>query len=145
MVWIRQVVLIGLMLRGSAASATPAGFTGNWSTGDGSVVKVAPCGGDVCLTLVKVTPTAPVTTDAQNPDAHLRSRPLCGLRIGFGFKSEGENAASGGHLYDPKSGRTYNGKLELKGDRLHLRGYVGVALFGRSEVWTRAGEVGACR
>jgi uncharacterized protein (DUF2147 family) len=141
----RLAVGVGVMLGASAAWAAPAGVVGNWATSDGSVVRVAPCGSEICLTVVKVTPTAPTTTDAQNPDAHLRSRPLCGLRIGFGFKAEGENAASGGRLYDPKSGRTYSGKIELKGDRLHLRGYVGVALFGRSEVWTRAGEVGACR
>jgi len=140
-----RMVLAVLMMGASVAWAAPAGVMGNWATGDGSVVRIAPCGGEICLTVVKVSPKATESVDALNPNASLRTRPLCGLRIGSGFKADGENAAAGGHLYDPKSGRTYSGKFEAKGDSLHLRGYVGITLFGRSETWTRAGEVGACR
>jgi uncharacterized protein (DUF2147 family) len=141
----RRIALIGFLMAGGVACQAQHGVMGNWATADGSVVTVASCGTEVCLTIVKVNPGAPVTTDAKNPEASLRSRSLCGLRIGSGFKAEGTDAASGGHLYDPKSGRTYSGKFWLKGDELNLRGYIGVSLFGRSEVWKRAGEVGACR
>ncbi len=141
----KRIVMIGVLFAGGVACSAQTGVMGNWATPDGSVVKVASCGPDVCLTVVKVRASAPATTDVQNPDTALRARSLCGLRIGSGFKQEGAEAASGGRLYDPKSGKTYSGKFEVKGNTLHLRGYIGVSLFGRSETWTRAGEVEACR
>jgi uncharacterized protein (DUF2147 family) len=141
----KRMAMIGLLMAGSVACWAQRGVMGNWATPDGSVVKVAECGSEVCLTVVKVRPAAPAKTDVQNPDASLRSRSLCDLRIGSGFKAEGADAASGGKLYDPKSGRTYSGKFWLKDDELHLRGFIGVSLFGRSEVWKRTTDPGACR
>lgn len=129
----------------AAALAAPTGVIGNWATPEGSVVNIAPCGPEICLTVVKVTPRATETTDNQNPDRSLRARSLCGLRIGSGFHPEGANAATGGHLYDPKTGKTYSGKFELEGESLRLRGYVGISLFGRSEVWQRTSDTGSCR
>jgi uncharacterized protein (DUF2147 family) len=46
-----------------------------------------------------------------------------------------------GKLYDPKSGKEYKGRAKLEGEnKLVLRGYVLIPLFGRSETWTRAEE-----
>lgn len=140
----KRIALAGWMLVCGVAQAAPAGVMGNWATPEGGVVRIAACGAELCLTVVKVDPKAPVA-DAKNPDASLRGRPICGMQIGSGFRADGPAAASGGRVYDPKSGRTYSGKFWVQEERLHLRGYVGVSLFGRSEVWTRAGEVGACR
>lgn len=76
--------------------------------------------------------------DRENPDPALRSRPIIGLRILQGFTYAGDNTWTGGSVYDPENGKTYRGKLRLeKGDRLILRGYVAVTLFGRTEIWTR--------
>jgi len=51
---------------------------------------------------------------------------------------DGEGGLGGGTIYDPDSGRTYRCKLELLGpDRLQVRGFIGFALLGRSQVWTR--------
>ncbi len=52
----------------------------------------------------------------------------------------------GGTIYDPGSGTTYWCRLTLDGDRLLLRGYVGVPLFGRTTAWIRVGaEERVCR
>lgn len=54
------------------------------------------------------------------------------------FVFEGDNTWSDGTIYDPREGKTYSCKLTLKSpDQLNVRGYVGVALFGRTEIWTR--------
>jgi uncharacterized protein (DUF2147 family) len=76
--------------------------------------------------------------DRKNPDPALRSRPLIGLRILEGFTAEGYNTWGNGTCYDPISGKTYRGKIHQPApDRLELRGYIGIPLFGRSSVWTR--------
>ena len=92
-----------------------------------------------------MSPTAPGDRDQLNPDKSLRSRPICGLRIGDGFKPDGPAAAAGGHIYDPESGKTYSGKMERQGDTLKLRGYIGFALIGRTEVWNLTQAPAACK
>ena len=132
-------MLLPLLLLSSAGSAHDHGVFGYWREPGGSVIHVATCGSDVCATLVALSKSAPSTVDGKNPDVALRNRPLCGLRIGDGFQSSGDKA-EGGHLYDPKSGKTYKGSMTAKGNELDLRGYVGIKAFGRSETWTRLNE-----
>jgi uncharacterized protein (DUF2147 family) len=76
--------------------------------------------------------------DRKNPDPALRNRPVIGLRILEGFVAEGEDTWEEGTFYDPKSGKTYNGKMHLAApDRLELHGYIFIPLFGRSSIWIR--------
>jgi uncharacterized protein (DUF2147 family) len=76
--------------------------------------------------------------DIKNPDQKLRDRLLEGLTILKGFSYQEENLWSGGTIYDPNTGKTYKCKLSLNDDgTLKVRGYVGISLFGRTEVWKR--------
>ena len=129
------------------APAQSKGVEGNWRNPSGSIMKVYSCGDAMCLKIMQVEKSAPGTVDANNPDAKLRSRTLCGLEIGSGFKPEDHGMkAEGGTLYDPKSGKTYTGAIAADGDVLKLRGYVGFKVFGRTEEWNRVrGPVDACR
>jgi uncharacterized protein (DUF2147 family) len=132
-----------------ACAAQPAGVLGDWQDPTGSVIHIAPCGAGICLWLVALSPSAPAATDIHNPDPAQRSRALCGLKIGSGFTLRSPDHASGGSLYDPKTGRTYHGSMSAEGTaaggKLELRGYVGIPLFGESETWTRpASPVKAC-
>ena len=135
-----------LGIGGVAIGAAPAGLEGNWAAPEGSVIRVYGCGEGVCAKVVVVEASAPGTTDQNNPDDALRSRSLCGLEIGQGFKRDDDTHASGGTLYDPKSGKTYSGTMVAEGDSLKLRGFIGVSLFGRTETWKRVvGAVKACK
>jgi uncharacterized protein (DUF2147 family) len=128
------------------ASARAEGMLGQWVTAVGATAEVYRCDTNVCVKLVMLTKDAPSRVDNNNPDAALRKRSLCGLQIGHGFHLSGSTQADGGQLYDPKSGKTYSGTMLSDGDRLKLRGYVGIRLFGRTEVWTRAkNEVQTCK
>lgn len=118
------------------AQASP--IFGNWREPTGSIIEIARCPSGICLRLIYPSPSAPVSTDVHNPDPGLRHRSLCGLEIGSRFHLSDATHASGGSLYDPKSGNTYHGTMTVEGDILKLRGYVGMPVFGRTEVWKRA-------
>jgi uncharacterized protein (DUF2147 family) len=140
-----------------ALAAPTSTFMGDWSTTDHSVVRIEPCAGGsgaagktVCLTVIKVPADAPrgkdgQVTDGQNPDPGLRSRPICGLVIGSGFRETDPDHLADGKLYDPNNGHTYSGTIALNGDTLHLRGYVGVSMFGRTETWHRSPTITPCK
>jgi uncharacterized protein (DUF2147 family) len=116
---------------------------GDWKTPTTSVVRVYPCGSAVCLKIVKLAKDAPDRIDARNPESSLRNRPLCGLDVGSGFRKVDETHLDNGHVYDPKNGHTYSGTIVAKGDDLNLRGYIGISLLGRTEVWHRSPTVDA--
>lgn len=119
---------------------------GNWTNPGGSTIHIYQCGSRICASLIGISSSAPVRVDADNPDPALRGRSLCGLKIGTDFELESPIRAHGGKLYDPKSGKTYTGSMTREGDKLKLRGYVGIPLFGRTETWSRAPDTApVCR
>ncbi len=77
--------------------------------------------------------------DSNNPDATKRNQPLMGLMLLTAFKYAEEGEWEDGHIYDPEEGKTYSCNLTLKDDgkTLHVRGYIGISLIGRTDVWTR--------
>jgi uncharacterized protein (DUF2147 family) len=75
--------------------------------------------------------------DVNNPDKSLQPRPILGLELLKNFKFDGDDVYEDGTIYDPKSGKTYSCKMTLNGNKLKIRGFVGISLLGRSEVWTR--------
>ncbi len=74
--------------------------------------------------------------DIKNPDAGLRSKPVLGLEILKDFVFEDERWTDG-TIYDPKTGKTYSCNITIKNNQLNIRGYIGISLIGRSEVWKR--------
>jgi uncharacterized protein (DUF2147 family) len=76
--------------------------------------------------------------DINNEDPKKRDRPVMGLLILRGFKKEGANRYIDGTIYDPKNGKTYSAKMELKGQKLDVRGFVGISMLGRTDTWTPA-------
>ena len=127
------VVVIGVV----PAVAQDSGVLGYWHSPGGSVLHIARCGGDVCANVVAISKTAPAVVDGNNPDKSMRTRPICNLQIGSGFKLVDVNHAEDGKLYDPENGKTYKGSMSAEGNALNLRGYIGFKAFGRSETWTR--------
>jgi uncharacterized protein (DUF2147 family) len=67
-----------------------------------------------------------------------KDQPIIGMTILWGLKKDGDQF-SGGEILDPKNGKTYRAKMKVmdNGARLEVRGFIGVSLFGRSQVWVR--------
>lgn len=51
------------------------------------------------------------------------------------------NEWSGGEILDPQSGKTYHCKIQVNGQKLIVRGYIGMPLFGRSQTWVRLNKL----
>jgi len=75
--------------------------------------------------------------DRENEDEDLRSRPIIGLEILKDFEFD-DDEWEDGTIYDPKNGETYSCYITKEGDKLNVRGYVGIALIGRTSIWTKA-------
>jgi glucans biosynthesis protein C len=145
----------GLLAFAIAASvqveaASPEGLW--YAEGGAATVRVELCGRALCGRVEWLRSpfdeNGCVLRDVQNADARLRGRAIEGLEIFNGLEPspEAENVWAGGTIYDPTSGRTYRCRLTLDGNRLYLRGYLGVPVLGRTTTWIRVGaESQTCR
>jgi uncharacterized protein (DUF2147 family) len=77
--------------------------------------------------------------DKNNPDEKKRKNPLMGMMLLRDFSYDADDEEwSGGTIYDPKNGKTYSCYMSLDGNKLNVRGYIGISLIGRTAVWTRS-------
>jgi uncharacterized protein (DUF2147 family) len=71
-----------------------------------------------------------------------RDKPLLGMAILRGVRASTDDPGiwDGGDILDPDSGKVYRVRLKLLGDgrELQVRGYIGVPMLGRTQVWRRA-------
>jgi len=68
----------------------------------------------------------------------LKDKPVIGMMVINGLKRDGDQW-DGGTILDPGSANVYSAKLRLidGGQKLEVRGYLGISLFGRSQTWVR--------
>jgi uncharacterized protein (DUF2147 family) len=116
---------------------------GTWTTIDDktgekrAVVQVSDSGGSLSGTIVKVFPQPGDTGMCHNCSGAFKDKKVVGLNFLWGLKADGDNEWSGGSILDPKTGKIYKAKVTLKGNKLYVRGYMGVSLLGRTQVWVR--------
>ena len=135
-----RVVAISSLFVGPSAVADQTDIEGRWLSGDktGWIEIRLVDGSPVGTAAGSTTPDEPPQFDEFNPDPTLRSRALLGITILHGFDYAGDQVWKGGTIYDPNSGKTYKCKLNLvDANTLEVRGYIGFAMLGRTEVWTR--------
>lgn len=120
---------------------------GPWLTEKkGAVIEIYQCGstserelcGRIAWLREPYTDDGELKRDPENPDASLRDRPLCGITVFTGLKRKDKDTWAFGRVYNPKDGNEYRAYLEAEDDgTVHIRGYIGIPLIGKSEDWTR--------
>ena len=124
------------------AAAFAQDVVGKWKLSDGSaIVEVYQNGGVYNGKIVWLkNPTqadGTPTVDKNNPNEQLRSRQLIGLNMLSNLKA-GDGEYSGGSIYDPGNGKTYNCSMKVEGDVLKVRGSLDKkGLIGRTMDWFR--------
>lgn len=63
---------------------------------------------------------------------------VVGMTIMWGVRKDGDQW-DGGQILDPNNGKTYKVRLKLtdNGQKLDVRGYIGMPLLGRTQTWIR--------
>lgn len=125
----------------------PNAIIGTWKNGEGTgMIKITRNGEKFQGQIVWLKePNDPETgkpkLDKNHPDKVNHARPVMGLTNMWGFKFAKAGVWDGGKIYDPKKGSTYDCTIKMKDDNtLEVRGYIGISLIGRTDVWTRQAD-----
>jgi uncharacterized protein (DUF2147 family) len=92
--------------------------------------------------IVKTFPTpgvAPITS-CSKCDGERHDQPMIGLVIMEKLKlAEDKSEWKGGEIIDPTTGKIYKCMIKAidNNQKLHVRGYIGLPLLGRSQTWLR--------
>ena len=117
----------------ASQAARAEDIAGTWLSQSGETrVRVGPCGGQFCGTIVWVSRPG---RDVNNPDASKRDRPIVGIQM-ITMKSMGASSYSG-HLYNYQEGKTYSGKASVSPAGLALSGCVLGGLICHTQIWKR--------
>ncbi|CAN7387378.1 DUF2147 domain-containing protein [Trinickia sp. LjRoot230] len=67
-----------------------------------------------------------------------KDQKILGMTIIRDMKQDGEGW-DGGNILDPENGKVYKCKMKVEdgGQKLLVRGYIGISLLGRSQTWVR--------
>jgi uncharacterized protein (DUF2147 family) len=142
-----SLLLLTICSTTAAASTVPSPIGVWWAEGGAAQVRVEPCT-DTTLCGRVVWLRSPfdedgcMLRDRFNADPALRTRDMLGLEIVRDLTADPVATEwSGGTIYDPTSGRTYQCAMRLRDqDRLEIRGYLGFRVLGRTVTWTRVGS-----
>jgi uncharacterized protein (DUF2147 family) len=135
------LTIISVMLAASAAFAQDV--IGKWKLDDGTaIVEVYKSGdaynGKIVWLEEPTDADGTPAKDNNNPDPALRTRELIGLNMLSGLKKTADNEYSGGKIYDPGNGKTYNCSMKGEGNVLKVRGSLDKrGLIGRTMDWFR--------
>jgi len=142
---LKRLLVLVLVSLGSAwgQESTPAGLWQTVSDRTGrpdALVRIAEVDGEYIGTVVAVfSPPA----ESSNPlceecKGDLKNKPIVGMAILHGVRRLPDGYSSG-EILDPDEGRVYKCRIALTegGRKLEVRGYIGIPLFGRSQIWIR--------
>lgn len=116
---------------------------GRWTTIDDktgkkrSIVNLSVSDGTLKGTIVKVFKQSGDTGKCSKCPGSFKDKPIKGLQFIWGLKQKDPNTWTDGKILDPKTGKIYNAKIMLKGTKLYVRGYIGLSMLGRTQVWVR--------
>ena len=141
----KKIIISMVAMLAPLAAAFAQDVVGKWKLDDGSaIVEVYKQGdafnGKIVWLQDPTEPDGSPAVDNKNPDAKLRSRKLIGLNMLSGLKKSGAEY-TGGSIYDPGNGKTYNCSMKVEGDVLKVRGSLDKkGLLGRTMDWYRVKE-----
>ena len=136
--------LLVVSLSVGAQSLDPA--LGVWKTIDektnqpSSLIRLEEKNGELIGTVIELIPTPgePLITHCRLCKGERKDKPIVGMVIMNGLKKEKLGYWFGGEILDPEEGDIYKVKIATDdGKTLKVRGYIGISLIGRTQVWVR--------
>ena len=143
---IKSITFLALLfgaLFSAQASESPVGL---WRTIDDktgkekSLVRIVEANGELRATIEKLfrEPHEEPNPNCDKCPGERKNKPVLGMMIMTGLKKSGSEY-DGGEILDPANGKTYRVKMWTAegGKKLNVRGFIGVSLLGRTQVWVR--------
>ena len=137
------VVALLLALPGCALAQDTA--LGHWRTIDDntgkprSIVEVYDAGnGTVAARVLRVLDPGKPAPVCGKCSGQRHNQPVVGMVIAWGLRPSGRRL-DGGRILDPDNGKVYAVRMTpvAGGEQLEVRGYLGLALLGRTQLWLR--------
>ena len=128
----------------SVHAETPDAVLGYWAS-EGSIIYVSATDGLLSARVFALKdptytegeefgPVGAARRDDLNPEPDKRTQPVLGLELLSDYSHTGKRWE--GKIYDPESGNTYSSRMSVdRAGNLKMRGYIGVALLGRTAVF----------
>jgi uncharacterized protein (DUF2147 family) len=126
------------------AQQTAEGF---WTTIDDNtgekraVIRMVVHDGVLSATIESVYKKPGDTGICSSCPGQFKDKPTKGLEFVWGLREKSPGTWDGGQILDARNGKIYNVKMTVKGDKLYVRGYVGFAMLGRTQIWERADKI----
>ena len=122
------------------AAASPVGL---WKTVDDetkqakSLIRIVERDGVLTGRVEKILSDKPDARCEKCTDER-KDQPVLGMTIISGMTRDGDQWEHG-KILDPNNGKVYSSRMKLHdgGKSLEVRGFIGMALFGRSQTWIR--------
>ena len=143
---IKSITFFALLcgaLFSAQASDSPVGL---WRTIDDktgkekSLVRIVEANGELRATIEKLfrEPHEEPNPNCDKCPGERKNKPVLGMMIMTGLKKAGSEF-EGGEILDPANGKIYRVKMWTAegGKKLNVRGFIGVSLLGRTQVWIR--------
>jgi uncharacterized protein (DUF2147 family) len=138
----KLVLTFGLLVL-SISSIYSQSVVGKWKTIDDetgeakSIVEIYEKSGKIYGKVIEILRENHKKDLCTKCDGAQKNKPIQGMEIISGLQKDGSEY-NGGTILDPTNGKKYKCYIELESpDKLKLRGYVGLALLGRTQYWTR--------
>ena len=139
-------IMILSAIIGSAALASELSPVGLWKTIDDKtgaprgLVRIVEVKGEYQGKVEKIFPKPGEDPDpkCEKCGGARHNQPVIGMIILWGLTKQGDDY-QGGQILDPENGNVYRAtmKLDGRGGKLSVRGFIGFSLLGRTQTWVR--------
>ena len=138
----RGISLLFALASASVFAQSPVGL---WKTIDDatgkekSSVRVSEAGGVVSGKIESIVDPAKQDSKCDECSDERKGKPVIGMTILRNVK-KGDGVWEGGDILDPNNGKVYRVRMTPSADnkKMEVRGYIGAAIFGRTQTWVRA-------
>ena len=139
-------VILAMVTLFAAASAfaDPVSPAGRWKTVDDnngkdrSFVVITEVDGELQGTIEKliVEPGEDPSPKCDKCEGARKDKPVVGMKFLWGLKKQ-KDRWGGGRILDPENGKIYKSWVRVVdgGRKLEVRGFVGISVLGRTQVW----------
>ena len=140
----RKIILVASVLCFAVVTTVRSqSVVGKWKTIDDetgkakSIVEIYEKSGKIFGKVLDILEIENRNRICSNCSGEDKNKPILGMVIIKGLTKE-TNQYTNGKILDPKNGKLYQCYITLESkDKLKVRGFIGIALFGRTQYWYR--------